>query len=72
MNSIDNLSIIPRKSQSMTQIVRTYFVETHEYNFENNNCDLLEYFAYTFGDKGFSRGDISDVVHHTVLTLVVM
>lgn len=56
----------------MKKIVETYFVETHEYNFETSNCDLLEYFAYEFDDKPFSATHFTDIVHHTILTLVVM
>lgn len=49
----------------------TYFVETHEYNFETGNCDLLEYFAY--GSEYFQGvAEIHPPTHHTILTLALI
>lgn len=50
--------------------ITTYFVETHEYNFETGNCDLLEYYKY---ESTHFQGpkSIESPTHDTILSLQV-
>lgn len=71
MNGLSNLKLVSRESQKVNDRLETFFVETHELNCETWNQDLIEYFAYGFDCKSFSPTHFTDIVHHTVLSLMV-
>lgn len=73
MNSLKNLTLASRKTAPMPQVVETYFVETHEYNIDTNNRDLMEYWDYESGAyESTSKSGIESPVHHTTLSLAII
>jgi len=48
----------------------TYFVETHEYNDDTFDCDLVEYFDYE-SEPFQGLSEIYAPTHHTILVLGV-
>ena len=56
----------------MSERLKTFFVETHEWNDSTSDLDLMEYYKYESGVYiGFEYDTISHRLHDTILTLAV-
>ena len=52
--------------------LKTYFVETHEWDIDTGKLSLMEYFEYDSGVQGrLDYSGIESIAHHTILSLAV-